>query len=207
MHFHQHLFRGGKPLFHARKGYASLSPLALQYTAGLLDHGRALTAITNPSTNSFKRLVPGFEAPVNLFFSLANRSAAIRVPKYANTPATKRIEYRPPDGTCNPYLAMAAMLMAGLDGVRKKRDPRKMGFGPFDDDVFKWPEKKRAQIRPLPSSLGEAVDALQKDRAFLQRGGVFPADLLDALIGAKRKECTEVDRRPHPVEFELYYNR
>ncbi|MHC4605437.1 MAG: type I glutamate--ammonia ligase [Planctomycetota bacterium] len=207
MHFHQHLFRGGKPLFHARKGYAGLSPLALQYTAGLLDHGRALTAITNPSTNSFKRLVPGFEAPVNLFFSLANRSAAIRVPKYANTAETKRIEYRPPDGTCNPYLAMAAMLMAGLDGVRKKQDPKKMGFGPFDDDVFKWPEKKRAQIRPLPSSLCEALDALQKDRTFLQRGGVFPADLLDALVAAKRKECVDVNRRPHPLEFELYYNR
>ncbi len=207
MHFHQHLFRSGKPVFYDSGGYAGLSKVALAYVSGVLDHGRALTAFTNPSSNSFKRLVPGYEAPVNLFFSLANRSAAIRVPKYAVDPAEKRIEYRPPDATCNVYFAMAAMLMAGLDGVERELDPARTGCGPFDEDIFKWPPERRAQIVPLPRSLEEAVEALRRDEDFLLRGEVFTRELLDTYTNFKwETECSEILRRPHPFEFELYYD-
>jgi glutamine synthetase len=207
MHFHQHLFRQGEPLFFAEGGYADLSETALQYCTGILSHGQALAALTNPSSNSYKRLVPGYEAPVNLFFSLGNRSAAIRVPKYATTPMHKRIEYRPPDGTCNPYLAMAGMLMAGIDGMTRSLDPGPLGFGPYDEDIFKWPGDRRAKIKPLPRTLDEALDALGKDRAFLEKGGVFTPDFLDTFLTIKwENECTEIMRRPHPFEFELYYD-
>ncbi|MCU0722061.1 MAG: type I glutamate--ammonia ligase [Planctomycetes bacterium] len=207
MHFHQHLFKGKKPLFHDPKGYAGLSRLALSYVAGVLAHGRALAAIGSPSSNSYRRLVPGFEAPVNLFFSLANRSAAIRVPKYADAPAEKRIEFRPPDGTCNPYLAMAAMLMAGIDGIRRKLDPTALGFGPWDEDVFEWPAERRKAIVPLPASLDEALDALREDRDFLLRDGVFTEDLIDSFVRYKReKETGPVSRRPTPQEIDLYFD-
>ncbi len=207
MHFHQHLFQGKTPVFHDATGYAGLSRTALQYVAGVLDHAEALSALANPGTNSYRRLVPGFEAPVNLFFSLANRSAAIRVPKYARTPEEKRIEYRPPDATCNPYLTMAAQLMAGLDGIRRELDPTSLGFGPFDEDVFRWSAERRKAIRPLPRDLDQALVALRKDHAFLLEGDVFTPDLIDAFIRYKReKELDPLLRRPHPFEMELYYD-
>ncbi|MFN8547697.1 MAG: type I glutamate--ammonia ligase [Candidatus Eisenbacteria bacterium] len=152
MHFHQHLFRGDTNLFYEPGAYANLSQLALHYVAGLLLHGPALLAFTNPSTNSYRRLVPGYEAPVNAFFSLGNRSAAIRVPKYADQPETTRIEFRPPDATANVYLAMAAQLMAGIDGIKRKLDPSALGFGPIDRDVFSMSEAERRAIKSLPRS-------------------------------------------------------
>ncbi len=176
LHFHQHLFQNDQPVFFDAGGYAGLSKLASSYTAGLLDHGASLLAFTNPSTNSYKRLVPGFEAPVNLFYSLGNRSAAIRVPKYATRAEEKRIEFRPPDATCNPYLAMAAMLLAGIDGVRRRLDPTALGFGPIDENIFHWPEAKRAKVRPLPDSLSSALRALARDQDYLLADKVFPPD-------------------------------
>jgi len=207
MHFHQHLFKQGKPLFYDKKGYAGLSKLALYYIGGLLTHGSALLALTNPSTNSFKRLVPGFEAPVKLFFSLANRSAAIRIPMYAQTPEEKRMEFRPPDATCNVYLALAAQLMAGIDGIKKKIDPTKAGFGPIDENVFALPETEKEKIASVPTTLKEALDALQEDHQFLLEGGVFTRDILDVWIDQKlNNEYHEVRNRPHPYEISLYYD-
>lgn len=208
MHFHQHLFKGETPVFYDARGYAGLSKTALSYIAGILTHSPALLALTNPSTNSYKRLVPGFEAPVNLFFSLANRSAAIRVPKYTRDPHSKRIEFRPPDATCNPYLAMAAMLLAGLDGVKRKLDPGDLGFGPYDENLFA-PENEelRNKIKRVPSSLPEALQALEADHKFLLAGDVFRKDIITTWIEYKlEKEFMEVRNRPHPHEIALYYN-
>jgi glutamine synthetase len=207
MHVHQKLDRAGRPLFFAAGAnrYADLSDVALQYIGGLLAHGPSLTALTNPSTNSFKRLVPGFEAPVNLFFSLANRSAAIRVPRYAVSPEEKRIEYRPPDSTCNVYLALAAMLMAGLDGIETKIDVAKHDFGPFDVDIAKQDAEFMSRLKPLPRSLYDALDALQRDHHFLSKSEVFPQAFIDNWIVARRQEeATGASRRPHPYEYELY---
>lgn len=208
MHFHQHLFKANKPLFYDAKGYGGLSKTALSYVAGILLHGPALLALTNPATNSYKRLVPGYEAPVNLFFSLANRSAAIRIPKYTQEPMEKRIEFRPPDATCNPYLAMAAMLMAGIDGIKKKLDPTDLGFGPFDENLFAPKNKKlRAEIKSLPASLELALKALEEDHDFLLQGNVFSRDLIETWVEYKTKqEFLEVRNRPHPYEIALYYN-
>ena len=207
MHFHQHLFKNGMPLFYNKKGYAGLSQLALYYIGGLLTHGSALLAVTNPSTNSYKRLVPGFEAPVKLFFSLANRSAAIRIPKYATNPQEKRFEFRPPDGTCNVYLALVAQLMAGIDGIKRKMDPTKSGFGPFDQNIFALSPKEREKIKSVPASLKEALEALKEDHQFLLEGDVFSEDLLEIWIDYKlNKEYNEVRNRPHPYEMSLYYD-
>ncbi len=205
LHFHQHLFKNGKPLFYSKKGYAGLSKLALHYISGLLHHAPALMAITNPSTNSYKRLVPGFEAPVNSFFSLGNRSAAIRIPKYASKPETKRIEFRPPDATCNIYLAMAAQLMAGLDGIRKKMDHEKLGFGPLDMNVFELSDKERNKIKSLPGTLSEALAALKKDHSFLLEGEVFDKMMIKDWIELKmEKDVMPVRNRTHPLEVQLY---
>ncbi|MDH4221978.1 MAG: type I glutamate--ammonia ligase [candidate division Zixibacteria bacterium] len=208
MHFHQYLLKKGKPLFYDKSGYAGLSKLALYYIGGLLTHGPALLAFTNPSTNSYKRLVPGFEAPVKLFFSLANRSATIRIPKYAyNDPMEKRVEFRPADASCNVYLAVAAQLLAGLDGIKKKIDPVKAGFGPIDKNIFLLPANEKAKIKNLPSSLKEALDALEKDCDFLLSGNVFSEDLLETWIDYKlNREYNEVRNRPHPYEINLYYD-
>ena len=208
MHFHQHLFKEDTPVFYDAKGYAGLSKTALSYVAGILHHGPALLGLTNPSTNSFKRLVPGFEAPVNLFFSAGNRSAAIRIPKYTQAPSAKRIEFRPPDATCNPYLAMAAMLLAGLDGVKKKLNPSDLGFGPYDQNLFA-PENQeiRKHIKRLPGSLEDALKALQDDHDFLLQGDVFRRDIIETWIEYKlEKDFLEVRNRPHPYEIALYYN-
>lgn len=206
MHFHQHLFKGGEPVFYDEKGYAGLSKAALSYVAGLLFHAPALLAITNPSTNSYCRLVPGFEAPVNAFFSLGNRSAAIRIPKYATRPDKKRIEFRTPDGTCNPYLAEAAMLMAGLDGIQKGMDPTALGFGPYDTNVFAMsPEERKAKIKPLPGSLAESLEGLEKDHDFLTAGGVFSESLISDWISIRtRADVDALRERPHPWEIQSY---
>ena len=206
MHFHQHLFKGSKPVFYDKKGYAGLSKAALSYVAGILYHADGLLAWTNPSTNSYKRLVPGYEAPVNCFFSLANRSAAIRVPKYATSPMDKRIEFRPPDATCNVYLAIAAQLLAGLNGIQKGLDPTELGFGPIDEDVFRWDQEQREKIRSLPGDLGEALIALEKDYRYLTEGGVFPEDMVLAYASYKYEhEYMAVRNRPHPYEMKLYF--
>lgn len=207
MHFHQVLWKGNKNLFYDENGYAGLSSLAKSYIAGLLDHGPALLAITNPSTNSYKRLVPGFEAPVRLFYGLANRSAAVRIPKYAVSHDEKRIEFRPSDATCNVYLALAAQLLAGLDGIRRNLDPTELGMGPIDSEVTRLSLKEQLEIRQLPTSLREACQALEKNHEFLTREGVFPSDFIETWVTQKvDKEYDEVRRRPHPYEIDLYYD-
>jgi len=206
MHFHQQLRKNKKNLFYDIAGPNLLSQTALYYIGGLLLHAPALLGITNPSTNSYRRLVPGYEAPINTFFSSGNRSAAIRVPKYATQPDEVRFEFRPPDATCNPYLAMAAMLMAGIDGILNKIDPTKAGFGPFDEDIFSWPPERRAAIKSLPGSLDEALNALDVDRSFLLVNGVFSNELIDLWIQSKKKEVASIQLRPHPYEFEMYYD-
>lgn len=206
MHFHQHLWKNGVNLCYDPQGYGCMSKLAYHYMAGLLHHGGAVMAFTNPSTNSYRRLIPGYEAPISAIFSLANRSAAIRIPKYANRPDTARFEFRPPDATANPYLAMAAQLLAGIDGIRKELDPTVMGLGPVDENIFAWSEEKRATIKSLPTSLEQAMDALEADHDFLLVGGVFNEDLIQRWIARKRQEEREVRNRPHPYEIELYYD-
>jgi glutamine synthetase len=202
MHCHQSLWRGGQPLF-AGDGYAGLSQVALWYIGGLLKHSRALAAIIAPTTNSYKRLVPGYEAPVNLAYSRRNRSAAIRIPMYSASPKAKRVEYRPPDPSSNPYLAFAAMLMAGLDGLLNKVDPGE----PLDKDIYDLSPEELRHVPSMPGSLDEALDCLADDHAFLLKGDVFTEELLEAFIAYKRKNEAEAMRlRPHPYEFELYYD-
>jgi glutamine synthetase len=205
MHVHQYLSDGKISLFYDKDGYAGLSSLALNYIGGLLRHGPALLAFTNPSTNSYKRLIPGYEAPVNLFYAAANRTAAVRIPMYDINKQRERIEFRPPDATCNPYLALSAMLMAGLDGIEDKVDPAAEGFGPFDIDIAEMPKQERSSIKALPSSLQDALDALRDDHGFLLKGEVFTEDLIDTWIECKLKmEVNPLQGRPHPYEFELY---
>ncbi|MEE4293007.1 MAG: type I glutamate--ammonia ligase [Xanthomonadales bacterium] len=207
MHFHIQLRKGDRNVFYDADGYAGLSETALCFIGGILEHGRSLTAFTNPSTNSFKRLLPGFEAPVKLFFGLANRCAAIRIPKYATSEAAKRIEFRTADGSCNYYLAMSALLMAGLDGVKNRILPNdENAFGPFDDNVFEWPDAEQSRLRAIPSSLEEAMEALQEDHEYLLAGDVFNSELIDSWIEEKYKEAVAVRNRPHPFEMNLYYN-
>ncbi|HAL61246.1 MAG TPA: type I glutamate--ammonia ligase [Chloroflexi bacterium] len=207
MHFHQTLWQGDRNLFYDPAGYAGLSDTALHYIGGLLKHASALLAFTNPSTNSYRRLVPGYEAPVSSFFSLANRTAAIRVPKYAATAETKRIEFRLPDATCNVYLALTAQLMAGVDGVLREIDPVAEGFGPYDEDIFAWSPEERARLKALPTSLDEALQAVEEDRDFLLAGGVFTEDLIEAWVRHKREqEFCAVRERPHPYEMVLYFD-
>jgi glutamine synthetase len=207
MHFHQHLFRDAVNLFYDADGYGLLSDTARWYIGGLLLHAPALLGLTNPSTNSYRRLVPGFEAPVRTFFSLANRSAAVRVPKYATTPDTVRIEFRPPDATGNLYLSMAAQLMAGIDGIRRRIDPTEHGFGPIDQNVFAFSAEEAARIGQLPVSLDEALQALADDQEFLLAGDVFSAELLERWIRTKRERDVQAIRtRPHPYEVKLYFD-
>jgi len=201
MHTHQSLWKKGKPLF-AGNEYAGLSKMALYYIGGLLKHAHALCAFCSPTTNSYKRLVPGFEAPVNLAYSQRNRSAAIRIPTYSENPKAKRIEYRPPDPAANPYVAFAAMLMAGLDGVLNKIDPGE----PMDKNLYELPPEEHAKIPQVPGSLGEAIDALEADHEFLKKGDVFSGDFLEMWISNKRREHDSLRLRPHPYEFFLYYD-
>ncbi len=206
MHVHMLLKKDGQPIFYDPDNYAQLSDEAMWFIGGLLTHARSLCAITNPSTNSYKRLVPGFEAPVTIGYAMANRSAVIRIPAYAKTPDAKRFELRNPDATCNPYYAYAAILMAGLDGIKNKIDPHEKGWGPYDFNLFDLPEEEKKKITGLPESLGEALDELEKDHDYLTAGGVFPERLLDQLIKRLRKENEEISKIPHPVEFAKYYD-
>ena len=203
MHCHQSLWKNDKPLFFDESGYAGLSELARHYIGGLIAHAPALLALCAPTTNSYRRLVPGFEAPVNLMYSARNRSAICRIPMYSNNPKAKRVEFRAPDPTANPYLAFAAMLMAGLDGVERKLEPP----APIDEDLYELHDERKALIRMVPGSLAEAVDALEKDHEFLLEGDVFTPDVLDTWITMKRtKDIEPVSLRPHPYEFFLYYD-
>jgi glutamine synthetase len=205
LHFHLHLLKEDVNLFYDEGSYGYLSEIARQYVAGLLHHSASILAFTSPSTNSYRRLVPGFEAPVNAFYSLGNRSAAIRIPKYASQPDTVRIEFRPPDASSNPYLAVAAQLMAGLDGIRNELDPTELGFGPIDANIFSWSEEQRNEIKSLPTSLEEALRALEEDHEYLLAGDVFTASLIQEWIRYKREEeCWQVRNRPHPYEFSMY---
>ncbi|MDR5695005.1 MAG: type I glutamate--ammonia ligase [Armatimonadota bacterium] len=203
MHTHQSLWKEDVNLFFDPKGYAQLSEIAMYYIGGLLAHSPALLAFCAPTTNSYRRLVPGYEAPVNLVYSQRNRSAAIRIPVYSTNPKAKRIEYRPPDPSANPYLAFAAMLMAGIDGILRKIDPGP----PMDVDLYELPPQEAKKIRQVPGSLEESLRALEEDHAFLLRGGVFTEDLIETWIAYKRrKEIDYIRLRPHPSEFYLYYD-
>ncbi|CAN5699610.1 type I glutamate--ammonia ligase [soil metagenome] len=203
MHCHQSLWNGNTPLFFDETGYASLSEMARHYIGGLISHAPALLALCAPTTNSYRRLVPGFEAPVNLMYSARNRSAICRIPMYSNSPKTKRVEFRAPDPTANPYLAFAAMLMAGLDGIRRKIEPP----APIDEDLYELHDERKASIAMVPGSLAEALTALERDQAFLLEGDVFTPDVLDTWISMKRdKDVAPMNLRPHPYEFFLYYD-
>jgi len=202
MHTHQSIWKSGKPLF-AGDGYAGLSELALHYVGGILKHARSLAALCNPTTNSYKRLVPGFEAPVNLAYSSRNRSAAIRIPMYSPSPKAKRIEFRSPDPSCNPYLAFAAMLMAGLDGIENRIDPG----DPLDKDIYGLSPEELKDVPKMPGSLEEALGELERDHEFLLKGDVFTEDVIDTWVEHKiEKELNPVRLRPTPTEFALYFD-
>ena len=202
MHVHQSLWKDGKPLFFGN-GYANLSDMALHYIGGLLKHAPALCAITNPTTNSYKRLVPGFEAPVNLAYSQRNRSASVRIPMYSPNPKAKRLEFRCPDAACNPYLAFSALMLAGIDGIVNKIDPGE----PLDKDIYDLAPEELAKVPSTPGSLEEALKALEKDHDFLFRGDIFTTDVIETWISYKfDKEVKPMALRPHPYEFGLYYD-
>jgi glutamine synthetase len=205
MHTHQSLWKSEKPLFYDSDGYAGISQLARFYIGGILTHAPALLAIAAPSTNSYKRLVPGFEAPVNLVFSKGNRSAAVRIPLTDN-PKAKRIEFRPPDPTANPYLLFSALLLAGLDGIRREIEPSQFGFGPVDRDLYSLAAEELREISSVPGSLDESLRALENDHRFLLEGDVFTTDLLEKYIDLKREQADQVRLRPLPIEFSLYYD-
>jgi glutamine synthetase len=203
MHTHQSLWSGDEPLFFDEQGYAQLSDTARWYIGGLLTHAPALLAFTNPTTNSYRRLVPGYEAPVNLVYSQRNRSAACRIPLYSQSPKAKRVEFRLPDPSCNPYLAFSAMLMAGLDGVRNKIEPP----DPVDKDIYELPRAELENLPGVPASLEEALAALEADHEFLLEGGVFTPDLVETHVEYKMdSEVSQVRLRPHPYEFSMYYD-
>ena len=206
MHFHQYIQKKGKSLFYDEAGYACMNELAMYYVGGLCHHNSAIMAFGCPSTNSYRRFGVGLAAPMNLFFSESNRSSAVRIPAYDKTPEGERVEYRLPDGLCNPYLTMAAQLMAGLDGIINKIDPRTEGYGPFDVNNYELPPEERAKIKSGPTSLEQALDALAADHEFLTAGGVFPEEVIQVWINLKLRELDELSKRPHPYEFELYYD-
>jgi glutamine synthetase len=200
MHVHQSIWKDGKPTF-AGSSYADLSESCLYYIGGIIKHAKALNALTNPSTNSYKRLVPGYEAPVLLAYSSRNRSASIRIP-FSSSPKAKRLEVRFPDATANPYLAFTAMLMAGLDGIKNKIHPGQA----MDKDLYALPPEELKNVPQVCGSLREALESLNKDRAFLTQGGVFSDDFLDAFIELKMTEVINFEHTPHPVEFDMYYS-
>ena len=203
MHVHMSLWNGDKNLFFDEKGYALLSDTARWYIGGLIQHAPALLALAAPTTNSYRRLVPGFEAPINLVYSQRNRSAICRIPMYSKSPQAKRVEFRAPDPSSNPYLTFAALLMAGLDGVKRKLEPPR----PMDVDLYELDPDERRKVRNTPGSLAESLDALEADHAFLLEGGVFTPDLIETWLAYKRaKEVDPIRLRPHPYEFFLYYD-
>lgn len=200
MHTHQSLWKDGKNVFYEKGGYANISETARHYTGGLLKHSSALCAFIAPTTNSYRRLVPGFEAPINLVYSKRNRSACVRIPVYFSRPDAVRLEFRTPDPSCNPYLSFAACLMAGLDGVINKIEPPE----PIDEDLYELPPEVKAKVKQTPGSLEEVLDALDADRDFLLRGNVFTEDLIETYLAFKRESAKQVAIRPHPYEFFLY---
>ena len=203
MHVHQSLWKGGQPLFADERGYAGLSEMAIHYIGGLLKHAAALLAFCAPTTNSYRRLVPGYEAPINLIYSQRNRSACVRIPMYSKSPKAKRLEFRAPDPSANPYLAFSALLLAGLDGIENKIQPP----DPIDKDLYEMEWEERKGIQQTPGSLEESLMALQRDHEFLLKGGVFTRDLIDTYIDYKiTQEFKQVALRPHPYEFALYYD-
>ncbi len=203
MHTHQSLFKGGANIFFDPKGYALISQMAKYYIGGLLKHAASLSALVAPTTNSYRRLVPGFEAPVNLLYSARNRSVCVRIPVYNDNPRAKRVEYRPPDSSCNGYLALPAMLMAGLDGIKNQIDPGE----PLEKDSYQMTPEEVAQIQTVPSSLDEALDALEQDHDYLLRGDVFTPDVIEMWLNYKRtSEIDALRLRPHPYEFYLYFD-
>ena len=202
MHVHQSIWKNGDPLFADEAGYAGLSDIARWYIGGILAHAPALLAFTNPTANSYHRLVPGFEAPVNLVYSQRNRSACIRIPITGPSPKAKRMEFRCPDPSANPYLAFAAMLLAGLDGIANKIEPP----APVDKDLYELPPEEHAEIATVPGSLEEALNALEADHDFLLAGDVFTADLIETWVELKREDINALRFRPHPHEFEMYYD-
>jgi glutamine synthetase len=202
MHVHVSLWKGDKNLF-AGDGYAGLSQMAMYAIGGILKHAPSLLSITSPTTNSYKRLVPGFEAPVNLAYSRRNRSAAVRIPLYSTSPKAKRLEFRCPDPSCNPYMAFSAILMAVLDGIQNKVDPG----DPLDKDIYDLPPEELAKVPQTPGSLREALKALENDHAYLLKGDVFTSDVIETWISYKmEKEVVAIDLRPHPWEYALYYD-
>ncbi|MEW6508041.1 MAG: type I glutamate--ammonia ligase [Bacteroidota bacterium] len=204
MHLHLFLTKKGKNAFYKKGAYGNLNETALYFIGGLLKHAPALSAFTNPSTNSYKRLVPGFEAPVALTYGQGNRASAIRIPKYVSNPEEVRFEYRPPDATANPYLCLSAILLAGIDGVVNKIDPVKEGFGPFDRNFLD--EETKHKIHLLPRNLAEALDALEVDHEFLRRGNIFTDELLDQWVKIKTEEIQAIGTMPHPFEYKMYFN-
>ena len=206
MHVHMLLLKDGQPVFSDDAGYAHLSKEAHWFMGGLLKHIHSLCALTNPSTNSFKRLIPGYEAPVTVGYATSNRSAVIRIPAYAKDPSKRRFELRNPDATCNPYFCYAAILMAGLDGIKNQIDPHENGWGPYDVNLYTLPEEEKAKLQGLPATLDAALDALEADHDYLTAGNVFPEALIQNFIKTKREECRQMSMIPHPAEFEKYYN-
>jgi glutamine synthetase len=203
MHCHQSLWKGEQPLFFDERGYAGLSEMAIYYIGGLLKHAPSILAFAAPTTNSYRRLVPGYEAPINLIYSQRNRSACVRIPMYSNSPKAKRVEFRPPDPSCNPYLAFPAMMMAGLDGIRNRIMPQ----APIDKDLYDLEPEEKHEVKNTPGSLGEVLTALEQDHQYLLQGGVFTQDVIDTWIAYKReREMEQVNLRPHPYEFYLYYD-
>jgi len=202
MHCHQSLWKDGSPLFYDELGYGGLSDTARYYIGGLLHHAPSLLAFTNPTVNSYHRLVPGFEAPTNLVYSARNRSACIRIPLTGSNPKAKRIEFRCPDPSSNPYLAFAACLLAGLDGIQNKIEP----LPPVDKDLYELPPEEHAKVPTVPPSLEGVLDKLEADNEYLQAGGVFTPDLIETWIDMKRADITAIRQRPHPHEFEMYYD-
>ena len=207
MHIHMLLRKNGKNIFYDKEGYSKLSKNALYFIGGILKHSKALLAFTNPSTNSYKRLVPGYEAPVSICFATGNRSSVIRIPNYVKDPEKRRFEFRPSDATANPYLAYSAILMAGIDGILKRTDPSENGYGPYDVNVFQMPEEERNKIEALPKSLDEALDELRKDHDFLIKDDVFDEYFINNWINFKyNDEVMKVVPVPSPIEYSLYYD-
>ncbi len=204
LHLHLFLTRDGKNVFYKKGEYGNINALGRMFIGGLLKHGPALSAFTNPSTNSYKRLVPGFEAPVALTYATGNRSSAIRIPNYVTRPEETRFEYRPPDATANPYLCLSAILLAGIDGVVNKIDPVKEGFGPFEENILDT--SRGHHIAYLPRNLSEALDALEADNQFLKIGNLFSDELLEQWVNVKQQEIRSIGTMPHPFEYKLYFN-
>jgi len=204
LHLHMFLTKNGKNAFYKKGEYGNLNEFARYFIGGLLKHGQALSLFTNPSTNSYKRLVPGFEAPVALTYSKGNRSSAIRIPAYVSNPEMTRIEYRPPDSTANPYLCLSAMLLAGIDGIANKIDPIKESFGPYDKNITDYSMKDKIQY--LPRNLEESIDALELDNDFLKRDNVISDEVLEQWIEIKKQEINSINTMPHPFEYKMYFN-